>query len=81
MAHVVLPRRALLQMIVGAALISTTSIFVKLAHVGPTVSAFYRMGLGGLILLIGLFVLRQWRPLRLAHVLWMLLRLLPSRSI
>ena len=73
MMHNGLPRRALLQMVVGAALISTTSIFVKLAHVGPTVSAFYRMGLGGLILLVGLVVMGLWRPLRLAHVLWMVL--------
>jgi drug/metabolite transporter (DMT)-like permease len=62
----------MLQMIIGAALISTTSIFVKLAHVGPTVSAFYRMGLGGLILLLGLVALGQWRPMRLAYVIWML---------
>jgi drug/metabolite transporter (DMT)-like permease len=72
MAPLHLPRRAILQMVVGAALISTTSIFVKLANVGPTVSAFYRMGLGGLILLLGLVALGQWRPLRLAWIIWML---------
>ena len=66
------PRRALLQMIAGAALISTTSIFVKLAHVAPTVSAFYRMAFGGGMLLLGLLALRQWRRLRGADVLWLI---------
>jgi len=65
-------RRALIEMIGGAALISTTSIFVKLAQVGPTVSAFYRMAIGGVILLVGLVVLRRWQGLRPAHLLWML---------
>ena len=46
-----LPRAALMQMIVGACAISTTSIFVKYAHVGPTMSGFYRMAFGGLMLL------------------------------
>ncbi|MCC6439696.1 MAG: EamA family transporter, partial [Rhodanobacteraceae bacterium] len=68
-----LPRRALLEMIGGAALISTTSILVKLAHVGPTVSAFYRMFLGGAILLVGLLVWRRWRRVRAAHLGWMLI--------
>ncbi|MGN6520876.1 MAG: DMT family transporter [Dokdonella sp.] len=67
-----LPRRALLQMIVGAIAISTTSLFVKVAHVGPTVSGFYRMGFGGLMLLGGLIALGQWRRLRLAEVGWLL---------
>ncbi|HEY6940005.1 DMT family transporter [Dokdonella sp.] len=67
-----LPRRALLQMVVGAIAISTTSLFVKVAHVGPTVSGFYRMGFGGLMLLAGLVALRQWRRPRLAEVGWLL---------
>ena len=46
-ATTVLPRAALIEMVLGAAAISTTSVFVKLAHVGPTVSAFYRMAFGG----------------------------------
>src|SRR5579884_3720808 len=51
--HAVTPRiarGALLRMTAGAALISTTSIFVRWAHVAPTVSAFYRMLFGGLML-------------------------------
>ena len=66
------PRKALVQMVAGAALISTTSIFVKLAHVAPTVSAFYRMSLGGGILLAGLLAFGQWRRLRVADVLWLI---------
>ncbi|SFN45158.1 DMT family transporter [Dokdonella immobilis] len=67
-----LPRPALLQMIAGAALISTSSIFVRLAHVGPTVSAFYRVAFGGLFLLVGLLAFRRWQRLRGVHLLWML---------
>ena len=67
-----LPRAALVQMILGAAAISTTSIFVKLAHVGPTLSGFYRMGMGGVMLLIGLIALGQWRRVRLAEIGWLL---------
>lgn len=67
-----IPRKALVQMIAGAALISTTSIFVKLAQVAPTVSAFYRMALGGGMLLIGLIAFGQWRRPRIADVLWLI---------
>ena len=65
-------RRALAQMVLGASAISTTSLFVKLAHVGPTVSGFYRMAFGGAMLLAGLVALGQWRRLRLAEVGWLL---------
>ncbi|GAA0723869.1 DMT family transporter [Dokdonella soli] len=67
-----LPRAALLQMITGAAAISTTSLFVKWAHVGPTMSAFYRMAFGGLMLLVGLIALRQWRRVRLVELGWLI---------
>jgi drug/metabolite transporter (DMT)-like permease len=66
-----LPRAALIEMIVGAAAISTTSLFVKVAHVGPTVSAFYRMGLGGLMLLVGLAARGYWRRVRIAEIGWL----------
>ena len=72
MTTTAIPRRALLQMLAGAILISTTSIFVKLAHVGPTISGFYRMGFGGVLLLVGLLALGQWRRLRLVDVLWLI---------
>ncbi len=66
------PRSAVLGMACGAALISTTSIFVRWAHVAPTVSAFYRMFFGGVILLVMLLVRRQLR-FALVDVLWLLL--------
>ena len=66
------PRNAVLGMALGAALISTTSIFVRWAHVAPTVSAFYRMFFGGLILLAMLLVRRQFR-FTLGDVLWLML--------
>jgi len=40
----------------GAVMISFSAVFVKLAHVGPTVSAFYRMAFGGVILIILAFI-------------------------
>lgn len=45
------PARALLYIIIGSSMVSFTSVFVELAHVGPTVSAFYRVLFGGLILM------------------------------
>ena len=68
-----LPRAALVQMIVGAAAISTTSLFVEVAHVGPTMSAFYRMTFGGSMLLVGLVALRQWRRVRLVELGWLMI--------
>lgn len=59
-------------MIGGGAFISTTSVLVKFAHVPPTVSAFWRMLFGGVILSLALKALRQWRAMRLRDALWML---------
>ncbi len=42
--------KATLMVLAGAVMISFSAVFVKLAHVGPTVSAFYRMAIGGTIL-------------------------------
>lgn len=66
------PRSALAMMIAGAAVISTTSIFVKWAHVAPTVSAFYRMAFGGGMLGLLLLFQRQWRGYSQRDVVWML---------
>ena len=66
-------RGALPRMIIGAALISTTSIFVRWAHVEPTTSAFYRMLFGGLMLLALLLVRGQWRRPDSGEVAWLLL--------
>lgn len=59
-------------MAAGALVISTTSIFVKWAHVAPTVSAFYRMGFGGALLFLLLLVQRRWQGVNRRDVLWML---------
>ncbi len=59
-------RAAVLQLVFGAFLISFSAVFVKLSHVGPTTSAFYRQFIGGLLLLIIALVRRQplWRGAR-----------------
>lgn len=67
------PRGALWQMTAGAALISTTSIFVRWAHVAPTVSAFYRMLFGGIMLVVLLSVRREWRRFSTRDLVWLLL--------
>lgn len=41
----------LAQVAAGAVLISFAAVFVKLAHVGPTTAGFYRMAVGGIVLL------------------------------
>lgn len=66
------PRPALALMVAGAALISTTSIFVKWAHVPPTVSAFYRMAFGGGMLWLLLLAQHQWSGVTRRDVAWML---------
>ena len=64
-----------LRMALGAMLLSSTSIFVVLARVAPTVSAFYRMLFGGVILLAWVVLRGQWR--RIDRRDW-LLALLPA---
>lgn len=66
-----LSRGPLLAMIAGAALISTTGVLVKYAHVPPTVSAFWRMAFGGAMLAIALAAMRQWRATSWRDVIWM----------
>ena len=61
------PRGALVAMAIGAALISTSAVFVKWASVGPTASAFWRMGLAAVLLLAWLArpaAWAGWRPSR-----------------
>lgn len=58
-------RGPLAAMALGAALISTSAVFVKWVHIGPTASAFWRMGLAAAILLVAAArpALRiAWRP-------------------
>ena len=60
-------------MTAGAALISTTSIFVRWAHVGPTESAFWRMAFGGAMLLALLALRGQLRGLQWRDFAWLVL--------
>lgn len=69
----VVPAGALPRMFAGAALISTTSIFVRWAHVEPTTSAFYRMAFGGAMLLALQLARRRWRRPQRSDIAWLLL--------
>ncbi|HEX5132219.1 MAG TPA: DMT family transporter [Candidatus Krumholzibacteria bacterium] len=55
-----------LQIVVGSILISFSAVFVKLAHVGPTVSGVYRNVFGALALLVFVAVRRDpiWNGMR-----------------
>ncbi|MFH1981996.1 MAG: DMT family transporter [Pseudomonadota bacterium] len=60
------PFRPLLMLLIGAVMISFSSVYVKIAHVSPSVSAFYRVFFGALVLM-GMAVFRQrfrWRGRR-----------------
>ncbi len=50
---------AILHLLAGAVMISFSGVWVKVSHVPPTVSAFYRVFFGGLILLAVAFVKRE----------------------
>ncbi|QQQ02610.1 EamA family transporter [Lysobacter enzymogenes] len=58
----------LLQMLLGASVISSSAVFVRWVEIGPGASAFWRMGLAAIILLLLLGQpwrrerLRLWRP-------------------
>lgn len=65
--------RAAWRMALGAALLSGTGIFVALADVPPTVSAFYRMLFGGTMLLAWVALSGRWRRVAPRDVAWGLL--------
>ena len=44
------------EVLLGAAMISFSGVYVKLAHVGPTVAGFYRVFFGGVLLYIIVFL-------------------------
>lgn len=54
------PAGGVVPVMAGAAMISFSAVFVKLAHLGPTMVGFYRMLFGGL-LLAGLLLARRQR--------------------
>jgi drug/metabolite transporter (DMT)-like permease len=60
-------------MLAGACLISTNSILVKWAHVAPSVSAFYRMLFGGLMLVALLAWQRRFAAPSARQLAWGLL--------
>ncbi|MDJ0720589.1 MAG: DMT family transporter [Desulfobacterales bacterium] len=57
---------ALPHLLVGAVMISFSGVWVKVSHVAPVVSAFYRVFFGGLILLVVVLLKREnsWRDRR-----------------
>lgn len=58
-------RGSLAAMALGAVLISTSAVFVKWVHIGPTASAFWRTGLAAVMLLAWLArpkVRAGWKP-------------------
>ncbi len=57
---------------IGAMLIGTTGILVRYADVAPTVSAFWRMALGAILLCIGLYGFGRLREMPKAVWLWCL---------
>ena len=62
-----------IKMLVAAIIISTSSVWVKTAAVAPSVSGFYRMFIGGTVLLAICFIqrLRLWHNAK--HLLWLFL--------
>lgn len=79
----------MLELVIGAVMISFSAVFVKLVHVPPTVSGFYRVFFGGLILLIFMLLRRErfalkpkaWGLLTLAAFFFALDLFLWHRSI
>jgi drug/metabolite transporter (DMT)-like permease len=62
-------RLTLLGLIVGAVLISFSGVWVKVAHVSPNVSAFYRVFFGSIVLLAAALYHREVKWLKLRHLL------------
>jgi len=65
-------RSALIMLAGGAALISTTGVLVRYADVPATISGFWRMAFGGIVLAVALRVLRQWQRASARDWLWMI---------
>ncbi len=61
------PQLGIIQVTVGAAMISFAPVFAKVADVGPTMAGFYRMLFGGIFLVIILIARREsiWNGSRL----------------
>lgn len=64
-------RLGILQLVIGATIISFSPVFVKIAHVPPTAAGFYRTLFGGVFLLLLVLARREslwrgWQPFGLA---------------
>jgi drug/metabolite transporter (DMT)-like permease len=66
-------RTAVIQMAIGAMLLSSTSLFVVYAHTAPTVSGFYRMFFGGGMLLVWVALRGQWQRFTWHDLAWAVL--------
>ena len=66
-------RFTLLSLTVGAVLISFSGVWVKVTHVAPNVSAFYRVFIGGVALLAAALYRRELRWPGIRHLLLSLL--------
>ncbi len=56
------------RLVAGAFLISFSGVWVKVCHVAPTVSAFYRVLFGGVFLLVAALIKHEVQWLRWRHV-------------
>ncbi|MEE9495364.1 MAG: DMT family transporter [Desulfobacterales bacterium] len=66
-------RIVLLSLIIGAVLISFSGVWVKVAHVTPNASAFYRVFFGGIVLLAAALYQRELKWFGVQHLLLSLL--------
>lgn len=57
------PRRIIFSLVLGALMISFSGVWVTLSHVTPTSSAFYRVLIGGVFLLLASLWRREIKPL------------------
>lgn len=60
-------------MLLGAMLIGSNGLMVRYAHMPPTISAFWRMCLAGIFLVVLVSAQGQWRALPRAALAWCLL--------
>lgn len=63
----------MIKMLIAAVIISTSSVWVKIADVAPSVSGFYRMFIGGIVLMLLALTqrLRLWQNMN--HFFWLFL--------
>ncbi|MBW8822795.1 MAG: DMT family transporter, partial [Xanthomonadales bacterium] len=64
------PRAALTRMLVGAAIIGTNGMMVRLSHTSPTVSAFWRMLLAAIVLAMLVQFRHGWKRMPRSAWTW-----------